>query len=244
MTDEGPATDLKTDSPPQSPYSLEKVRGYCVIEFGSEFSNINWGELQESTGTLIREVAELGVSRVMIDLTKVERVNSGLIAILVRVWKSLAPKTRRMSVVAEQEEVHRIFTVAGLHKLWTITDNREEGAYELGFSDRGDREQRELRVLALGALPFAILAAITLLPLSRDGSEVIQANAQLAGLIMGTMALTAGVLSAIKDRGIRRMLSIAAIVVSLGVLSTIVFEQNPISFRTSIQPKPADMDTE
>ncbi|MCA9213446.1 MAG: STAS domain-containing protein [Planctomycetales bacterium] len=228
----------------QKPYSLEKIRGYCVIELDRQYSDINWGELQESTSEIIAKVAELSVARVMVDLTRLERINSGLIAVLVRLWKSLPPKMRRMSVITDRDEVHHVFTVAGLHKLWTITDSREEGAYELGYSEKSDREERELRVLALGSLPFAMLAAVTLLPLAREGSEVFQTNAQLSGLLLGAMALTAGVVSVFKDHGIRRVFSIAAIVISLAVLSTIVFEQNPISFRTTVQPKPAGMDTE
>ena len=223
-----------------APYTVEKIRGYCAVELRAEFSEIEWGKLQESTGAIIREIKGTGTSRLLVDLTHLDHLNSGLIAVLLRIWKTLDPKSRRLAIVSNSESVHDLMTVAGLHKLWTITDTREEGAYELGYSHRSDLEQRELRVLALAALPFAVLAALSLVPILRDSSDVFQTNSQLAALLLSAVAFTAGMFSVCKDTGVRRMLSGAAVVISLCVLSTLVFEENPISFRSSVQPKPAN----
>ena len=70
----------------------------------------------------------------------------------------------------------------------------------------------------------------------RDSKEAIQVNAQLAALLLGAVSLTIGIVSVLKDSGFRRMLSALAIVVSLFVLSTLFFEENPISFRSSAEP--------
>ncbi len=70
----------------------------------------------------------------------------------------------------------------------------------------------------------------------RDSKEAIQVNAQLAALLLGAVSLTVGIVSVLKDAGFRRMLSALAIVVSLFALSTLFFERNPISFRSSAEP--------
>ncbi|MHB8864113.1 MAG: hypothetical protein ACYC6N_17050, partial [Pirellulaceae bacterium] len=122
-----------------------------------------------------------------------------------------------------------------LHKLWTIVADREEAAYELGVSRRAELEQRELRVLALGAFPCSVLAVLAMVMMFRDGNEAILFNAQLAAVLLGVMSLTFGILSVLKDGGYRRMLSALAIAISLIALSTLFVEQNPIRFRSSTE---------
>lgn len=221
-----------------APYSVQKIRGYCAVDMGSKFADISWADLQDSTSSMIDEIKSMKTSRVLVDLTHLEHINSGLIAVLLRIWKTLDPKTRRLSVVSSSDSVHHVLKVAGLNKLWTIVETREEGTYELGYSHRSDLEQRELRILALAALPFAVLAAISVVPIFRESSDVLQTNSQLAALLLGVVSLTAGVFSIFKDTGVRRVLSGVAIVISLCVLSTLIFEGNPISFRSTVQPTP------
>ena len=119
----------------------------------------------------------------------------------------------------------------------------EEAAYELGVSRRAELEERELRILALGAFPCSLLAVLATVMLFRDSKEAMQVNAQLAALLLGAVSLTIGIVSVLKDSGFRRMLSALGIVISLCVLSTLFFGENPISFHSLAEP-PREIESE
>ena len=226
-----PTSDSKTE-----PYNIEQIRTYCRVEVKPELADMQWDRLEEATRSTIEAIKSTRRPQLLVDLSDLETIRSGTVASLVRIWKSLDKKSRRFVVVSPHDRVRKELESAGLHKLWTIVANREEAAYELGVSRRAEVEERELRILALGAFPCSVLAVLATVMMFRDNKEAIQVNAQLAALLLGAVSLTIGIVSVLKDSGFRRMLSALAIVVSLFVLSTLFFEENPISFRSSAEP--------
>ncbi|MBC8875157.1 MAG: STAS domain-containing protein [Planctomycetes bacterium] len=226
-----PTSDSKTE-----PYNIEQIRTYCRLEVKPELADMQWDRLEEATRSTIETIKSTHRSQLLVDLSHLPTIRSGTVASLVRIWKSLNKKSRRFVVVSPHDRVRRELESAGLQKLWTIVANREEAAYELGVSRRAEREERELRILALAAFPCSLLAVLATVMMFRDSKEAIQVNAQLAALLLGAVSLTVGIVSVLKDAGFRRMLSALAIVVSLFALSTLFFERNPISFRSSVEP--------
>jgi anti-anti-sigma regulatory factor len=226
-----PTSDSRTE-----PYDIEQIRTYCRVEVKPELADMPWEQLEEATRSTIATIKSTRRSHLLVDLSHLQTIGSGTAASLLRIWKSLDKKSRRFVVVSPDDRVRKELGSAGLQKLWTIVANREEAAYELGVSRRAELEERELRILALGAFPCSCLAVLAMVMMFRDSQEAIQVNAQLAALLLGAVSLTVGIVSVLKDTGFRRMLSALAIVVSLCVLSTLFFEENPISFRSSAEP--------
>lgn len=217
------------------PYNVEQIHTFCRVELTPELADMPWEILEEATRSTIETIKSTRRSHVLIDLSDVRTIGSGTAASLVRIWKSLDKKSRRFVVVSPDDRVRTELESAGLQKLWTIVANREEAAYELGVSRRAELEERELRVLALGAFPCSVLTVVAMVMMFRDSNEAILYNAQLVALLLGVMSLTFGIVSVLKDSGYRRILSALAIVVSLTALSTLFFEQNPIRFRSSTE---------
>jgi anti-anti-sigma factor len=195
-----------------------------------------WDRLEEATRSAVEVIKSARRSHVLVDLSDLQAIGSGTVASLVRIWKSLDRKSRRFVVVSPNDRVRQELASAGLYKLWTIVATREEAAYELGVSRRAELEERELRILALGAFPCSLLAVLAAVMMFHDSQEAIQVNAQLAALLLSAVSLTIGIVSVLKDSGFRRVLSATAITISLFVLSTLFFGDNPISFQSLAEP--------
>lgn len=231
-------SDIKTE-----PYAIEQIRTYCRVEVKPELTDMPWDRLEEATHSLIQVLQSARRSHLLVDLSHLRTIGSGAVASLVRIWKSLARRSRRFVVVSPHDRVRQELESAGLHKLWTIVATGEEAAYELGVSRRAELEERELRILALGALPCSLLALLAMVMMFRDSQEAIQVNAQLAALLLGAVSLTIGIVSVLKDSGFRRTLSAFAIAISLLVLSTLFFGEHPISFHSLAEP-PREVESE
>ena len=214
-------------------FKVEKLRGYCLIGLESELPNLHWDDLQAATNKAIDSIKLTKQTKLLVDLSPLKTINSGMIAALLRIWKSLDQRTRRFSVVCPEQPVEQAIRSAGLDKHWTLAESREEGAYDLGVSRRAELEQRELRLLAICTFPCAILAAISLISLVLfDESQTIRSSSHLAAISLSVLGLTTGVISVAKDHGMRRMLSGLSIAVSLCVLAAVALNENPISFKS------------
>ena len=150
-----PTSDSKTE-----PYNIEQIRTYCRVEVKPELADMPWDRLEEATRSTVETIKSTRRSQLLVDLSHLETIRSGTVASLVRIWKSLNKKSRRFVVVSPHDRVRKELESAGLHKLWTIVATREEAAYELGVSRRAELEERELRILALGAFPCSLLAVL------------------------------------------------------------------------------------
>jgi hypothetical protein len=64
--------------------------------------------------------------------------------------------------------------------------------------------------------------------------SVLGVNSQLAALLLSAASASTGILGILKEEGFRKKLSIFATVVSVLVLSTVWFKENPISFRKKL----------
>lgn len=236
-TKTGAEREMNATSDSQTePYHIERIRTYCRLEVRPELADIPWERLEEATRLTIQTIKSSRRGHILIDLSHLETIHSGFVASLVRIWKSLNKKTRRFVVVSPSERVRDELESAGLQKVWTVVTDIEEAAYELGVSRRAEREERELRVLSIVAFPCSILAVLAMVMTFRDSKEAFQVNAHLAALLLGAVSFTVGIVSVLKDSGFRRLLSAAAIAVSLFVLSTLFFEDNPVHFFSSARP--------
>jgi hypothetical protein len=127
-----------------------------------------------------------------------------------------------------------VLKASGLTKVWSITEDREDSAYELGVSQAALVEKRERTLLVAVSLPCSLIAAAFLVPMFLKRASLLGVNSQLAALLLGSAAAATGLLGILKEDGFRRKLSIFATVVALLVLSTVWFNENPISFRKKL----------
>ncbi|MEZ6058919.1 MAG: STAS domain-containing protein [Planctomycetaceae bacterium] len=208
---------------------LEQNRGYCAVRFEPNLRDMSWGEVEKTTGDVVNRLKEIKASRLLIDLSRMEMIHSGLVAALVRIWKAIDARDSKVVVVSANEVVTEVIRSAGLLKLFSVFSTREDAAYELGVSPVAQMEQREHRVVAWAALPSALLAVTALGPLFLHSDVTVQWNAELIGAMLAGFACVTGILSLVTDRAWRRWLGLLAMIIGIGVLTTLWFRRFPLN---------------
>lgn len=219
------------------PLDFKLNKEFASVRLNSVLMEMPWSEVEAATSGVIAQLDELEVSNLMIDLSSMSIINSALVAALVRMWKNVRERGGQMSVVCSNEDVEGVLATAGLAKLWNIVGSREEGVYELGVSSGAKVEQRERAILANTAVPCAVLAAAAMVPVLMNSDEQVlgfEFKFQLAAILLGAAGLAIGILSILKEQGFRRKVSVVAVAVSVVVLSSLWFKNNPISFTKPI----------
>ncbi len=199
---------------------IEEHKRYSVIRFEAGLEKLSWGDLEDLIADVIRRFESGSVSHLMLDLSNVHYINSGVIAGLVRIWKSCQKKQGQFSVVSPNELVTIVLKTSGLGKVWSITPDREESAYALGVSQSAIVEHRERTMLVFVALPCALLAAMALIPIYMERPLMGGINAHLAALLLAAAGLATGMIGVMRERALLWKLSLFSLLVSLAVLST------------------------
>ena len=228
------STDIK-QSVSTEPFPFEAHKRYNGIQCDPLLSKLSWADLEAAVSAAISSFELAAAPNLLLDLSRLTYINSGVVAGLVRLWKATQKRQGQFSVVSPHEDVTSVLKTSGLARVWTITDTREEAAYALGVTESALVEKRERTLLVSVSVPFSIVAALALIPMFLKRETVLGVNSQLAALLLGSAALTTGLIALIKEDGIRRKLSAGAVLMSIMVLSTLVFRGNPISIFRSLQ---------
>jgi anti-anti-sigma factor len=235
---ERPSKSLSTNikqSESTEPFPFEAHKRYNAIQCDPLLSKLSWADLEAAVSAAISNFELAAAPNLLLDLSRLTYINSGVVAGLVRLWKSTQKRQGQFSVVSPHEDVTSVLKTSGLARVWTITDTREEAAYSLGVSESALVEKRERTLLVYVSVPFSIVAALALIPMFLKRETILGVNSQLAALLLGSAALTTGLIALIKEDGIRRKLSAGAVLLSIMVLSTLVFRGNPISVFRSLR---------
>lgn len=211
------------------PFVFEEQRGYSSVQFNPVLMSMGWSEVESATTEVLQKLKASKNNSVMVDLGPMRIINSGLVASLVRIWKTMQAKKGQFSLVSPNEMVTEVLKSAGLWKLWTVVDDREEAVYELGAGEVAQVEKRERRLLMLVAVPCSLIAVLALVLKYSSDRPSWGANAHLAALLLAAAALATGFLSIVKDNGFRRIFSLLAVLMAAGVLSSLWFDENPVA---------------
>ena len=228
-------TNVNQEAASSEPLPFEAYKRYNAIQCDPLLSKLSWADLEAAVSAAISNFELAAAPNLLLDLSRLTYINSGVVAGLVRLWKATQKRQGQFSVVSPREDVTSVLRTSGLARVWTITDTREEAAYALGVSQAARVEKRERTLLVAVSVPFSIIAALALIPMFLKRETVLGVNSQLAALLLGSAALTTGLIALIKEDGVRRKLSAGAVLLSIMVLSTLVFRGNPISIFRSLK---------
>ncbi len=217
-------------SPESSPMKFQEQRGYCSVTLGPQLLTMAWADVEAATADIVEKLRKSERTSVMVDLSDMTHLNSGLVASLVRIWKLTRERHGQFSLVSPNDMVTEALKVAGLWKLWSVVDEREDAVYDLGVSHQAVVEKRERSLLVTLALGCSVVSALALIPMFMKREEVMGVNAQLTALLLAAAGLAYALLSALKESGKTRIISWIALSISFCVLSTLWFKENPISF--------------
>jgi anti-anti-sigma factor len=205
---------------------------------------MSWMEVETATTEVIRQLNESENMSVMVDLGQMKMINSGLIASLVRIWKAMKERNGQFSIVSPNDQVTDVLKTAGLWKLWSVVEDREEAVYELGVSRAAVVEKRERRFLVFVAVPCSVIAVLALILMLLKRTDVMGVNAQLAALQFASAGIATGLISIVKDSGKQRIMSCCAVALGAVVLSSLFFRGNLISIYGTRENAPAPTELE
>ena len=204
-----------------SGYKLQSSRGYSVVTFDRSLADCKWGDI-ERIGTELRSTLT-NQSRPfwLIDLTRLEFMGSSIVALLVRLWKSLQEKNGSMVVVNPNSITKEVLEIAGLNKVWTICETRDEAEAVLKklLPNQGPRTTAIFAAL----LGWVIAGcAVALLLGSQNGVLGITPDAVKTSVFAcGGIAVLCGLVTAITGVQSWRIMGIVLLAAASGLIATV-----------------------
>jgi anti-anti-sigma factor len=174
------------------PFPFEAHKRYNAIQCGPQLAKLSWADLEAAVSAAIANFEQAVAPNLLLDLSRLTYINSGVVAGLVRLWKATQKRQGQFSVVSPHEDVTSVLKTSGLSRVWTITDTREEAAYALGVSESAIVEKRERTLLVSVSVPFAIVAAV-----ASDSNVPEEGNSSRSQLTVGRTAVR---ISRVDDR--------------------------------------------
>ena len=102
-----------------------------------ELAEVPWADVEEIGGSLEGRVRDRDKPQVIVDLTPLAHMGSGMVALVVRIWKAAGERGGRMVVLNDSPLVEEVLGLAGLKDRWTIVETREQARKHLTVRGAG-----------------------------------------------------------------------------------------------------------
>jgi anti-anti-sigma factor len=162
-------------------FNLEEHPSVSVLSLTGEFSQLPWEEVESLGSQVVAHLDPKKRPALVVDLSKLNYIGSAQIAMLVRVWKSIRPRQGKMAVQVEHDTVRKVLTMAGLDKLWDLTESRDDAYRSVGVRPPVDSTHVNNGV----AIPAAVAETVDVPVVSSRESGIIFG--------IGAVALLAGI---------------------------------------------------
>lgn len=209
--------------PSSLPYELEIDRRRALVSLLSQLNEIPWAEIERVGGDIVARLQELDQPALLVDLTGLDYMGSAQVALVVRLFKTVKERQGRMVVAVGHPMVLEVLTLAGLNKIWTIVDTRQEGMQLLGFGASDEASPGGGWLIAGGILCLAVSAVGMSVLLTKANWLPLQ-QALYLELAAAALAFPAGLLVVLKCRGARRTLGTGVLIGSVALLLASVFQ--------------------
>lgn len=192
------------------PYQFESWQTHCQIRFLPGLNAVPWADIEKVGAEVLGEVERRHAKGYLIDLTPLDHMGSAVVALIVRIWKAVKKDNGKITVVCNNKLVLQVITLAGLDKVWTIVETKEEGLKALGVkSTSGTGAGIVLWILALlGAITTGAGIGLHIAPNNIDPNAI-------PGLVYGGAGVAAllGLLSTFLVKGAGRWVGLLSLIV-------------------------------
>jgi anti-anti-sigma factor len=203
----------------ESYYRFEAVDGCLIITLLPELNDKQWADIEKVGTEIVDRLSTAQSPRFIVDLTPLSYMGSAMVALIVRLYKTVNGRSGQMVVVNQHELVFEVLKLAGLTKLWTIVDSRDKAFGVLGVKRRassaeGPATNGDTGILLAGiigtvgaviglALQFSSQALVT-----HKVALLIEVAFAALGMVVGTMIL-------VNQTGARRNVGIVLLAICL-----------------------------
>ncbi|QDT16900.1 STAS domain-containing protein [Alienimonas californiensis] len=133
---------------------FEQDGNLLIITLLPELAEVPWADVEEIGSSLETRVLDRDKPQVIVDLTPLAHMGSGMVALVVRIWKAAQQQGGKFAVVNDHELVGEVLQLAGLADRWTIVSTRDEARKRLDVRARA----APARAAIVGGAPAAAAA--------------------------------------------------------------------------------------
>lgn len=113
-------------------YRCEELPGKIVaVTLHSGLNDSAWDEIDQIGTEVVERLSKESAPRTLVDLSSLNHMGSALVALVVRVWKTVTEQKGEMVVVNQNEFVGEVLSIAGLANRWRIVPTRDQAIEEL-----------------------------------------------------------------------------------------------------------------
>ncbi|MFH5804922.1 STAS domain-containing protein [Alienimonas sp. DA493] len=219
---------------------FEQDGNLLIITLLPELAEVPWADVEEIGSSLENRVLDRDKPQVIVDLTPLAHMGSGMVALVVRIWKAAQQQGGKFAVVNDHELVGEVLQLAGLADRWTIVTSREQARKHLDVRAQA-RPARSATVggnaasdsagggglLAACGVAAVLLSAAALI-LMFLAPELLPAVALKAALFAGAvLGIVLGTLALAWYLGVPRFTGVGVLLCSVALLvAGLVLEPN------------------
>jgi anti-anti-sigma factor len=234
----------------ESYYRFESADSCLIVTLLPVLNDKQWADIEKVGTEIVERLSAVQSPRLIVDLTLLSYMGSAMVALIVRLYKAVNGRNGQMVVVNQHELVFEVLKLAGLTKLWTIVNNRDEAYASLGVRRRAAAVEGAPSSGGSGLLIAGVLGTIGAIvglalqfaphpPVPHKVALLIDVGFAALGMVVGTMML-------VNQTGARRNVGIVFLAICLiAVLGGIVVspEQSPAPKGASSNASPAPVTT-
>lgn len=207
-------------------YRFETVNGCLTITLLPELNDKQWADIERVGTEIVDRISSAPSPKVLVDLTSLSYMGSAMVALIVRLYKTVNSRGGKMVVVNQHELVFEVLKLAGLTKLWTIVGTRQEAYATLGIKATAPSVGGGLATGGMGLVAAGVIGTVgTLVGLALQFSRnppLAPRYAMFIEIAFAFLGLGAGMFL-LNQAGNRRNLGIAFLAICvLAVLGGIV----------------------
>ncbi|MBD3674585.1 MAG: STAS domain-containing protein [Planctomycetaceae bacterium] len=222
MTDP-PSTGKSNETPDLALYlSSEEENRKLVFILKRELVNAQWDHISLVGDRILEQMEEQKKPQVMIDLSQLEHMGSSMVALLVKIWKQAEAKEGTVAFHSTHDGINQVLDLAGLAKVWTICDERQDALDALGGTTEQTGRNLAPFLVTVSLICTGIAATMLALkltnnhPIGKTTEQQMQIGAGAVGAILGLWAFFTA-------HRISKRLGILSAIVCLGLAAFALF---------------------
>jgi anti-anti-sigma factor len=204
-------------------YEVEDGSGFTVVWFNPAIADAPWGEIEQVGRELKERLSQLNSPIFLVDLTRLQFMGSSVVALIVKLWKAINELQGGLVVINSSSVIYEVLDIAGLTRLWTIVETREEA--ELVITKPPFRPPSMVTTYLLAVFGWVVAAGASGM-IAAQQKQLFEIDASVGKAVVlacGGVAAIAGITATIRDNGFWRVLGIllvflAGTLVAAGVL--------------------------
>jgi len=205
-------------------YEFEDGGGFSVVTFSSAIAEAQWGEIEQVGSELKERLSTLDSPIFLVDLTRLQFMGSSVVALIVKLWKAINELNGGLVVINSSSVIYEVLDIAGLTRLWTIVETREEA--ELVITRPPFRPPSMVTTYLMAVFGWVVAAGASGL-IAAQQKQLLAIDASVGKAVVlacgGLAAITGIITSTIREKGFWQVLGallvfVAGTLVAAGVL--------------------------